>query len=209
MPSAAPPAHVTGRVGNALLFRGTGDFVQVADAAGLNFGAAALDGHTDFSIDAWLRVNATASAGINVIVDKRIGSPGIGYSLYLFNGLLGIQLADAPGASGYTNFNAPVGNVADGCWHHVAATLDRDSLTGGVLYVDANPVATFSPTGRSGSLVNAAPLWIGRQAGSGGSFDGSIDEGEILNRALSAHAVASLYAAHGFAEGDGSPPPPR
>src|SRR5438128_2739522 len=110
---AGGPTPITGVVGGAASFDGVDDYIEVPDNAALNFGAG------DFTIDAW--VKTTQSSGVNVILDKRVQQPK-GYSLYLYNGNLGLQLA--VGGS-YANYNSNA-YVADGNWHHIGVTVDRD-----------------------------------------------------------------------------------
>jgi len=59
---------------------------------------------------------------------------------------------------------SPAGSpsVADGQWHHVAVTVDRDVAIGGRLFVDGQAVMTFDPTPASGDANNTADLLIGR-----------------------------------------------
>ena len=90
----------------------------------------------------------------------------IGYSLRLFDGQLGVQLADGHNVSGETLTNFYGGpNVADGIFHHVAVTVKRNSTTGGKLFVDGVVVLTFDPTSRPNSLTNTAELRIACEDG--------------------------------------------
>jgi hypothetical protein len=181
------PTVINGKVGRALRYDGFDDWVRVPNASSLNFGTG------DFSIDCWVRTCVTT--GINQIVDKRRPTPLRGYSLFLLNGELSLQMAD-PG--GFSNFvSGPPGFVADGEWHLVAVTVDRNNPAGGVFYVDGQPVATFNPTGRPGSLVNNRDLWIGRRhpISTTLQYEGDIDELELFCRVLSAAEVDALWQA--------------
>ncbi|MBD2413915.1 hypothetical protein FACHB389_17370 [Nostoc calcicola FACHB-389] len=173
------PTRIPGIVGTgAISFDGVNDYVQVPNDSELNFG---LD---DFLISAWLK---TTSRQLEVIVDKRIeqSAPVQGYSFYIQAGTLGFQLADGTGSnfcsvdvsSGCTNYgSSPF--IADGNWHQVAVTVDRDQKNGGLFYVDGNLVNTFDPTFRTASLDNSKALTIGRRSDSSnpGFFNGSLDE---------------------------------
>ena len=90
----------------------------------------------------------------------------------------------------------PVGSksVADGHWHHVAVTVDRDNPNGGVLYVDGAAVYTFDPTIRNLSLDNAGALFIGRSV-DGTSWSGDIDEVALFKRALTPLEVLTIFKA--------------
>lgn len=195
------PATITGKVGKAMHFTGSGQYIDVPSSLELNVGTG------DFTIDAWVRT--TQAAGINPIIDRRSAAP-IGYSLYLDGGLLGLQMADRSGSatcstnnatSACTDWIAPAGypNLADGAWHHVAATVKRGDPQGGRLYADGFLVLTFDPTIRNLSLNSSAALRIGgahATSGSGASsFKGDLDEVEVIKRALTDAEVRALVAA--------------
>ncbi|MBI2907890.1 MAG: hypothetical protein HYX92_09565, partial [Chloroflexi bacterium] len=137
------PASVAGMVTGAFAFDGISTFVNVPDGPGtLSFGNP-----TDsFSIDAWVKVAPTDSSGVRPIVDKRvqIGSSISGYQFFLFNGLLGFQMADGA----FTNY-VSTANVADGQWHLVAVTVQRTGTAAAPpevkLYVDGALVFTGVP----------------------------------------------------------------
>lgn len=80
----------------------------------------------------------------------------------------------------------------------MAVTVDRDSSTGGKLYVDGNLVFTFNPaTFTSRTLDNSAPVRLG-QTGQGDTYaiyQGQIDEVEIFKRVLSEAELDKIYAA--------------
>jgi hypothetical protein len=174
--------------GGAVRFDGSTTFLSVPDAAGINFGSG------DFSIDLWLRTSS--DTGVRTILDKRaLGQAGslIGYHFYLYNGRLGVQLADF----GYANYISDL-FVADGVWHHVAVTVERSAPNGIRFYADGiQGSLTGNPTSHQGSLTNTVPLTIGtRSAGlSGADWRGDLDEIELFNRVLQPAEVASLYGA--------------
>ncbi|MBI3785293.1 MAG: hypothetical protein HY270_18020 [Deltaproteobacteria bacterium] len=182
-------SYTVGEVGNAFSLPTIADYVQVPDSPTLNFAA-------NFSIDAWINTtNPTVARA--TIVDKRAGSNTnpVGYHLFLFNGLLGFQLSDG---QPFLNNVSPGPLVDDGTWHHVAATINRGSSSGGNLYVDGQLVYTFDPTTRPGSIINAAPLRLGVRLVGGAqafeNFQGAIDEVEIFARELGAGEISALYA---------------
>jgi len=93
-------------------------------------------------------------------------------------------------------------DLRDGLFHHVAVTLVRSATNGGNLFVDGQPVLTFDPTARRGSLSNTASLLIGSPAGAGffnsssnTFFNGLIDELALYNRALTAPEVLAIRQA--------------
>ncbi len=193
------PTPVPGMVAGALSFDGVDDHVQVPDPPyGLDVGTG------DFSIDFWIKT--TESAGVATVIDKRSQpASALGYSVFLFNGNVGLQLADGNGASfcssnpagsACTNYNSTA-FVADGQWHFVAVTVDRDQPQGIRFYRDGVLAGTGDPTIRPGALDNAAPLLIaGHSFNGGGAFAGELDEIEIfLRRVLGPGDVTELFAA--------------
>ncbi len=185
-----------GKVGQGFLFP-SGGFAGVAvpDDPSLDFGPGA-----DLSVDAWIKPNPTAT-GVRDIVDKRLAplrDRTVGYALFLFRGRLGFQLADSPLVAGaFSNFISPGPDLRDGVFHHVAVTVDRDSSTGGKLYVDGIVVLTFDPTREPGDLSNTEPLLIGTHPTPGfpPTFDGVIDEVEIFDRALTQAKIKAIFEA--------------
>lgn len=175
---------IPGKVDRARNFNGSGDLVRVPDHASLNFGQG------DFSVDAWVRTTV-GNAGVQVVTEKR-QQPTRGWSLYLFNGNPGFQLADG---TSFTNWNSGT-NIADGNWHFVAVTVDRNDPNGLKIYVD-NVVQSFDPTPHPGSVSTTSPLWIGARDPAFGQtfFNGDIDELELFSRALTAAEVDALFRA--------------
>jgi hypothetical protein len=172
-------------------FNGTSDFRAIPDNENLNFGTG------DLSISAW--VKTTSTGGIEVILDKRVETTGPiqGYSLATYFGNLVFQLADGVGNQ-FTNYVADI-PIADGNWHHVAVTVDRDQPDGGRWYLDGVEVVgqRFNPTARSGSLSNSKPLVIGRRSdnpGSPGFFNGQIGFVRLDKRVLSSQEIKAIAA---------------
>ncbi len=180
------PTSVAGVVGLALSFSGSNS-VDVPDHPELNLGTG------DFSVDLWIKT--TDSSSTRTIIDKRTGTlPYVtGYSIYLWNGKLGLHLADG---TGFTNWNS-TGFVADGSWHQVAITVDRDSPSGLLFYVDGSAVGTsFNPTGRASTLTNTAPFVIARNLiDVNYRFVGTLDEIELFNRVLDTAEIHRIWAA--------------
>jgi hypothetical protein len=182
-----------GKIYGAFTLDGGNGIWKAPNAPGYNF-----DAGEDFSIDAWIRWKGGSVSGVRTIVDKRDSTPLRGYSLYTWNGRLGIQLADP---SGYTNWNTPpvstvsTLSITDGEWHHVAASIERLNPTGGKLFIDGALVRSFDPTGRIGSLVNSGSVLIGHKAGTIDRWDGDIDEIEIWQTAISDNDVSNIFDA--------------
>jgi hypothetical protein len=191
-------AGAAGKVSGAFDLDGSSAYVQVADDNALDVSTG------DFALAMW--INTTDAFGVKVLVDKRReGSSGVqGYALYLASGRLGFQLADGvgssycssdPSTSSCTNYGTSA-FVADGSWHFIVVTIDRDDTAGLKFYVDGALVGTGNPTIRPNSLSNSYPLRIGSRSSSiSGLFNGSIDEVALFNRALTAQEIQSILAA--------------
>jgi hypothetical protein len=84
--------------------------------------------------------------------------------------------------------------VADGAWHHGAATFDGERIR---LYVDG--VAQKQVTATTGPIrpQGGAKVVIGKDPGrkQGASFEGTLDEVMIFNRALAADEIKALVGA--------------
>jgi Concanavalin A-like lectin/glucanases superfamily len=196
------PLRVPGEVAGALNFNGINNYVEAPDAPQINFGDATSPGG-NFSIDAWIRVDPSASGYTKIIVDKRKEPMGLisGYSLYVGSySRLQLQLGDRAGVSTYTtpSFHPA---LTDGNWHHVAVTVRRNDPQGIKWYHNGHLVWVHDPTDRPGSLKNNSPLRIGtRTTGPPltGWFYGDIDEVEIFRGVLPARQVRAIYAAGPF-----------
>ena len=195
------PTIVPGKVQNAVCFNGDNQYIQVRDHPEINFfGDCANDVAESFTIDAWIRQDPNAVQGVRTFVDKRDNpvSPQ-GYSFYVVNGRLGFQLGNGVGnnscnAAGSSCFNyvEPTASITPGVWHFVAVTVQRCHGLG-TLYVDGNPVLTFTPLG--GDYNNAADMYIGIRNPAFGpaNFRGCVDELEIFKRALLPAELQAIY----------------
>jgi hypothetical protein len=200
----------TGETGYAAKFNGQNQYIEVPDSPPLNVGPAESNFSGDFSIDAWVKLDACApklsciaDSSVRVILEKRsFTSPNLyqGYSFYLYNQYLGLQLADKGAAPGYTNYGAPNLVVpADGQWHFVAVSITRPSAAGFSVQftLDNEPAVALTSPARMGSLTNSSVARIGMETISNGSvFNGSIDEVEFFNgRAVTDSEWQSIYDA--------------
>jgi hypothetical protein len=212
------PTPVSAMVANGLAFDGFDDYVESPSTIATNFGPAGPPNSTgcagpysscsgSFSIETWIRIDPSAPLGVMVIVDKRVSSGGkpLGYSFFVRRDgggdRIGLQLGDALGPAGYTNYVSPptVPALADGNWHHVGVTVERQNASGIVWFYDGSPMGgNNNPTLRSGSLVNNSPLRIGTRTAFSpltGWLDGELDELEIFNRALVPSEILAIFNA--------------
>lgn len=188
--------YTGGQVAEGFTFDGLDDSVIAPHDALLN-----LNTNQDLTIEAWIRPLAnTNDSGVMSLAGKRFGTndQALGYELFLINGKLGFQIADAPLRSGnFANYLPYMADLRDGAWHHVAVSLDRDSATGCRLFVDGVRKCALSATTKAGSLTNAEPFRIGvhPQSNFNGWYRGGIDEVTVYRRALSDGEISAIYTA--------------
>ena len=208
------PLGICGKVSGAASFNGTNQYVESPSTIATNFGpvitptpcvgpsysdrGAYSACRANFSIDTWVLVNAFS--GVMTIVDKRDGNPPNihGYSFYLYNGAMGLQLADGAGSQGYTNYpSPPLPGLTNGMWHHLAVSVKRTATNGIAWYYDGFLMGN-SNADRLASLVTSSPLRIGANTTApplSNWFRGNLDELEIYNRELTAAEVLAIYQA--------------
>ncbi|MFQ5976260.1 MAG: LamG domain-containing protein [Candidatus Hydrothermarchaeales archaeon] len=212
-----------GKVGQAFSFDGIDDHIIVANSPSLDFGASS------YTIDFWM--NSAFSSVNQVSLSKSIGpfnAGGIGWEIRFVEPLIedgpsvGVEFARAdgtphpaflpPGERLRRRFSTFMPNE----WHHVAVTYDFPRRTGKLyldgLLVDSGqfivfedfqvnpPVSTGVPSDAYSDIFD---LFIGR--GTGGFFDGLIDEVEIYNRALDASEIQAIFNAGSAGKCKGEP----
>ena len=180
-----PTINLSQYVLNSRQFNGTNQWGEANP--GPDFGAG------DFSVDAWVNV-PVGSGTPNVFLDKRDITP-IGYEMFVYNGLLGVQVADS---SGYSNYIRTTSPINDGQWHFVAVVVQRSPYLI-TLQVDGT-TQSFSNNPRTGSVTNSRALRVGRHWPNNADlsdhyFQGSIDEVELFNRALASTELNSIFNA--------------
>jgi hypothetical protein len=163
----------TGKIGKALQFDGSNDYVSVSHSASLMPSA--------ITVSVWIKLNDN---GRWMVVDKGTNHPGT----YYMYGDAGTQVIWTI-KDGTNRYDLSYSNLVIGNWYHLVGTFDGSIQK---LYVNGDEKG--SRTASFGS--NTQNLWIGKYQG-GGSYDfnGIIDEVRIYNRALSADEVLALYNA--------------
>jgi hypothetical protein len=166
---ANSPTWTTGKVGGALSFNGSNQYVSLANAGNLAKGNAA---HT---VAAWIKVNALPSYRAWIL---QLGNEGSGSHHWLINSSGGTQF-------GVWNGNQAQPGLPVGQWKHVAIVFDGTTLKS---YVDGvlsqSTAATFN---LQGTPLSAAQAHNGENA-----FNGVMDDVRVYGRALSAAEVAAL-----------------
>ncbi len=162
-----------GQIGQAFLFDGAGDYVQIPHDP-------SLDGFTQATLGAW--INLDVIGGRQAILSK---VPAGNYFLLVDGDRLSFENNQI--ASGAFKGSTPLDSST---WYHVAATWDGSETK---LYVNGVLDGTH-PVDWVGK-ANTAPLNIGQRGQGDDFFDGLIDEVEIYNRALSASEIQAIFEA--------------
>lgn len=172
------PTFVPGRVGNALTFNGTTQYVDLGTPAMLN-------GSDAFTLEAWIKLGADYTATERAIIYGYHATQQSKYHLITVRGT-GALRCGRPDR--YTDSPGP---LPVGTWIHVACTDDGQVLR---IYRDGTQVATRSHSPQTISDAGAN-VSIGSLFGGNQFFLGAIDEVRVLNGALSAAEVAARASA--------------
>jgi phosphoribosyl-AMP cyclohydrolase len=158
------PTVEPGMVQNGLCFDGLDAYVDVPTYPGIEIGTS------DFTIDAWVkRPLDDDDSAIRIMVDKRADGAGtyVGYSFYLYLGLLHLQMSTP---------SQPHHNFGSNAYSLV--------------------LPEYNPTAWSGSLTNSFPLRVSSRSYSvSGAFYGCIDEVEVFNRVLTPQEIYEIWLA--------------
>lgn len=161
-----------GKLGQAL--KSSPGYISVADASSLNPTAAV-------SISVWAKSNVI---GVGQVVSKYDS----------ISGLVPYEIQFWSTGNIYGNFNTSGGGISSmncpysaNTLYHIVATYDGTIAR---LYLNGTQCATQSV---SGTIVSSAKnLYIG-SSGAQGTFNGTIDDARVYNRALTAGEVKQLY----------------
>jgi len=155
------PQWVTGNIGGALEFDGTGDYVEVPDSEGLHLWER-------FTLAAWIyQVESRSSR----IIDKATAGTSNGPHMDTHPG------TKIRSCSGTCNSTASDHTLDE--WHHVAVTFDEGDVK---LYVDGSIEGEGSTS--SPLAGNSIPLRIGADSNAQNLFHGLIDDVRVYNHAL-------------------------
>lgn len=177
-----PSSVADGKIGNGLMFDGNDDFLVIPDDAVLN------PGQNDFSLSAWIKTSSVQSQNIFYKYD------GKGYIFQLKeNNKIRVRFTD-----GNNNIDYDPGVfIADGSWHYVVLTVDRDDSSGLKIFVDGSQIGVSQDPTLIGNVNPQNNLFISSDNGQGNFFEGTIDEVRIFNKALSENEIQAYYSIGG------------
>lgn len=181
------PIRVSGKVGEALEFDGSSNYVDVSDDATLGLSA-------NFTLEAWVYPKGYLPETAHVIVGKwQDTGEKRSYLMYVYYySESWVRLTCAVSGDGSWNeANKVQGNInlPVDSWYHVACTHSDD----GTLTIYLNGSRENATTGVASQLSqNNASLRIGNYE-CGYYFNGIIDETAIYNRVLPAEEIEEHY----------------
>lgn len=156
----------------ALNFDGVDNYVLGTNNASLNL--------TQGTVEAWIKTS-DAGTGYRGIIVKQYN-----YGIFLNNNKL-IAFEWISGSLKNTNIN-----LADDIWHHVAFTFQSEVVNGSKLYIDGNPVLTF--TYKIGHFDRTIAVGNGKDDTSISQFfNGEIDQVRVWNTVRSDADILANY----------------
>src|SRR3990167_85314 len=190
---------VVGKIGQALTFDGTDDFVNMGNVNSFE--------RTDqFSYGGWVYWTSDVAGGILAKMDASGGTPTYrGYDVILVNSADAVSPNSAKVHminTWSTNAMAvltPTNSMSRNVWKHVFVTYDGSSNVSGIkIYINGvSQTLTTQFNALSATIVNTVNLRIGgRYSGVStvnAPFPGRIDDVRVYNRVLSTAEIADLY----------------
>ena len=173
---------VDGKLGKALNFNGTNNYVDCVDSNDFEFS-------DDFSVEVWVKHSVSSN---QVYVSKWTGAgSGSQWWLGFYNNkaCFGVYTTEST-----PDWRLAWGtDIADGEWHHVVGVRSGTDID---IYQDGAWKGSGAPDSINIAGSNAAHLTIGNFNGSSGSwwFNGDIDEVRIWKGALTADEILYSYA---------------
>jgi hypothetical protein len=168
----------TGKLGNALSFNGTSDYVDCGNDA-------SFDVSDTFSVGCWFK-STMAGEWLRTIITKYGLTSitefwGLGW---IDTNVLGMVIRDS--LSVRNDAVASVGEGLDGNWHYLTGVV---STTDVKFYIDG--VLKQTTTRTAGSVLNDRPVMMGSHLTTYSEME--LDEPAIWNRALTEDEVKKLY----------------
>lgn len=176
---AGCPEWVDGKFGKALSFDGVDDYISILDSNSLDVGNA-------LTLSAWIK---TGNIGQRQTI---IGHNNEANTFQL-------EIGNSPGTVAvivngiwiaYTSSSVLTNNDT---WYHVVYT--RNGTGAGTHAIYVNGASKSLQTDASNNFTNpTVPIEIGRRASNSQQFNGTIDELQIYNRALTADEIKESYS---------------
>jgi len=171
---------IGGKIGTALDFDGTNDYVYIPHSSSLNI-------INQITTEAWVKKDPGSYTGtIEQIVDKAEHSSSTGFGFFIENEDLTLRINKDSTSAALYDFSP----YYDGNWHHVAGVYNT---THTLLYVDGE--LKNSNLFTTAIATNTFPLYISNAYNRYYFFNGTIDEVRIYNRSLTAEEILAHASA--------------
>jgi len=180
--SSCPTMGVPGEIGTAAEFNGVNNQIVIPDSPSLRL--------NQFTIALWVFPKKVGTDYQPLVVKEDSDGHDRNYGLYIVPNTMQIRYA-AWGADCVTRFAGnSTGHLAPNAWNHIGFTYD-----GTVEKLYLNGVLDSSNASPGGLLCQAAvPVKLGMETSAFVPFEGSLDEIQIFDQALSAAGAMSLYS---------------
>lgn len=185
------PVASLGRIGQALKFDGSDDYVYLPTNFGLNLSSGVKE-----TVSLWFKTTSTAGP----VIFNQNDNTSIPLTPTSFIPVLAVQTDGKLRGEFWTGSNGQItstGSVNDGVWHH-AVMVGDDSYQS--LYLDGALVGSRAGTINQSWWVNTvigtgynAGIRTGIGTGGWNYLPGSVDDVRMYNRALSADEIKALY----------------
>ena len=193
--SSSGQTYAPGRFGQAFHFDGINQSVVAP-------GSASLDQWTQFTLEAWMKLDKTedvAGGAPGRAVINRVGNAtdhvnfNQGYQFGFWDNARRLFLAFSTNGQAWSGFATEAvlpASLPTNVWLHYAATYDHNAVT---LYLNGVPLKT-NVIGAAMVAHSTSSFRIGMDDNGNGPFSGSIDDVRVYSRALSAAEIAHLCA---------------
>ena len=176
-------AWTTGRIGGALGFNGTNDYVEMGDTVKNYLG-------TNYTVSAWIKTDTLSSS--HTVAAYRDSEPGCSPFLFQLDQAYSDIQFMARDDFGHLVTATYSNALTTGNWYHVAGVRE-----GNILNVYVNGVSGTPGSGTLTGAISSDNLKIGALLCHGSPvswfFDGVIDDVRIYDKALSAEEIRQLY----------------
>lgn len=185
------PTKTVGKIGQALSFDNTDDYVSIADNSVLDVTDVQF-----MTLTGWFYRTGTGSG--HVLLAKRNGTLAAqtGYAAYISSVTNKLVFEVSDGTDEYSlDSTSTFTTTANPGWNHFAIVWDPDSAANTEIYINgvADSATDTGTIGDIGDLSNALVLAIGAQSDADTPFQGKLDEIRLYKSALPAAQIASLY----------------
>ena len=170
---------VNGKVGGALEFNGSANYVEVKDSP-------SLDLETEVTMMCWFYWGGAGDGWQTFFSKGPMSGTNENWALFINTGSGYFHFILTPGG-GRINLDSQGGVVQQKKWMHAAATYDGKTR---LIYLDGKQVGTGAQSGKT--TPNDAFLGLGWREASPHYWNGMLDEMAVFNKALTEKQINTL-----------------